>query len=905
MLQGKASPEYSDPAEFFRRTYLTEGLQELLITGINRLTSNGGDPVVQLQTSFGGGKTHSMLAMYHLCGGDIRFEDIFNEEDLLQRVGKVDDRLSASRAVIVGTAFDPTVPRRYADCTTHTLWGEIAYQLGGVAAYRMVETADLTATSPGSDTLFALLDQFGPALIIIDELVAYARNLYGVTERLASGTFESVMTFVQSLTEAVKRSSDALLLVSIPQSEIEVGGEGGQQTLRILSNTIGRVESIWKPVTANESFEIVRRRLFSSDMDYPARDATVNAFTEMYRQNPTDYPRGVGEADYGRRMKAAYPIHPELFDRLYEDWSTLENFQRTRGVLRLMATVIHKLWQENDQSLMIMPSSIPLWNSEIRNEILRYFPERQNWSAIVETDIDGENAKPSQIDRNIPVLGQHFASRRVARSIFMGSAPSVVGQAVRGVDENHLHLAVVQPGERVGTFNDALRRMTNELTYLYSDNTRYWYDTRPTVNRVAQERAEAIPEDDLYQEAERRLRATANDRSDFSAVHIAPHTSADVTDDERFRAVVFSPRYAYNKSDPNSPALIQAKSFLENRGQTLRLNKNVLIFIVADESEAKNWLASIREYLAWKSIEADKETLNLDLQQMRQVSTSLSKAEQNAQARLLQSYAWLIVPTQENPLEAISYPAHRIKGNENFYSRALQKLQENEWLIRNWAPENLQQELQRYLWRDSNHVNTLQLWEYFTRYCYLPRLLNKDVLKASLERGIASADAPFGYAPKVEGDTYKGIVLGKPTSIVFDNEAVIVRPEIARDALSKLSTPVVTPPSDPIATVERSMPIEARGSSDKPMIPTPSPTLKQRKTRYHGSVSLDPQRANHDMGNLVKEVIQHLTGLTATDVEITLEIRATRSEGFDEQTMRTVNENSRTLKFTSHGFEDR
>lgn len=350
VVQGKADPEYGDAKEFFRRTFLTEGLQDLLVTGIKRLTGQGGDPVVQLQTSFGGGKTHSMLALYHILGGQIGFSEIPGGEDIVGRIGAVDDHIEARRAVIVGTAFSSTEPRQYQDCTTHTLWGDIAYQIGGIEAYRVVETADLTGVSPGSDTILQLLENYGPALLIIDELVAFARNLYNVSERLPAGSFDTVMTFVQALTEAVKRSSDSMLLVSIPESDIEIGGEGGKAALDILAKTIGRIESVWKPVTATESFEIVRRRLFSSEMDYAARDAVLSAFREMYASNSGEFPSGAAEGDYLRRMKEAYPIHPELFARLYEDWSTLDRFQRTRGVLRLMATVIHRLWTDNDQS---------------------------------------------------------------------------------------------------------------------------------------------------------------------------------------------------------------------------------------------------------------------------------------------------------------------------------------------------------------------------------------------------------------------------------------------------------------------------------------------------------------------------------------------------------------------------
>ena len=894
VVQGKADPEYGDPQEFFRRTYLTEGLLDLLVTGIKRLTAQGGDPVVQLQTSFGGGKTHSMLALYHLLGGQIGFSEIPGGEDIVGRIGEVDDRLVANRAVIVGTAFSATEPRVHADCTTHTLWGDIAYQLGGIEAYRVVEKADLSGVSPGSDTLLKLMEDYGPVLIIIDELVAFARNLYNAAERLPAGTFDTVMTFVQSLTEAVKRSSDSMLLVSIPESDIEIGGEGGKASLDILAKTIGRIESVWKPVTATESFEIVRRRLFSSEMDYASRDAVLNAFRDMYNGNSGEFPMGVSEGDYFRRMQEAYPIHPELFARLYEDWSTLDRFQRTRGVLRLMATVIHRLWTDNDQSLMIMPASIPLWAATVRNEMLRYLPE--NWPAIVDADIDGEDSKPYQLDKSIPTLGQYAASRRVARSIFIGSAPSVAGQSVRGVEEVRIRLATVQPGEQVAAFNDALRRMSNQLTYLYTDGSRYWYDTRPTVNRIAQDRAQNIHEDLVYQEAIDRLRAVKFRREDFAAAHIAPQNSGDVADEWRARVVVLAPEYGHKKNGSLSQAQEVAKEILENRGNSPRLYRNMLVFIAPDVTNAEAWGMSLREYLAWKSIHDEAEPLNLDAQQRKQVATALKRTEETLLARLQETYSWLIVPSQPDPTGPIEYQAHRISGQDSFYDSATRKLRQSELLIPRWSPDNLRMELDRYLWRDQPHLGIKQLWEYLARYCYLPRLYNEDVLLEAIRDGVMrEADIPFGYATMVASDgTYKGLTLGRSTSIYFDDNATLVRPEVAHEQLEAMrqAQESIKPPPNP-QLIDRQDPI------DDPI----EPAQPQLTTRYHGTVSLDPQRVNREMSMIVEEIIQRLTSLTGTDVEITLEISANRPSGFDDATVRTINENSRTLKFKNHGFE--
>ncbi|NJL57105.1 ATP-binding protein, partial [bacterium] len=478
--------------------------------------------------------------------------------------------------------------------------------------------------------------------------------------------------------------------MSIPESDIEIGGEGGKAALDILAKTIGRIESVWKPVTATESFEIVRRRLFSSEMDYAARDAVLSAFREMYAGNSGEFPSGVAEGDYLRRMKEAYPIHPELFARLYEDWSTLDRFQRTRGVLRLMATVIHRLWQDNDQSLMIMPASIPLWAATVRNEMLRYLPE--NWPAIVDADIDGEDSKPYQIDKGIPTLGQYTASRRVARAIFVGSAPSVAGQSVRGIEEVRVRLATVQPGEQLAAFNDALRRMSNQLTYLYTDGSRYWYDTRPTVNRMAQDRAQNIHADLVYQEAIDRLRAVRFRREDFAAAHIAPQSSGDVADEWRTRVVVLAPEYGHKKNGSLSQAQEVAKEILENRGELARLYRNMLVFIAPDVTNAQAWEQSLREYLAWKSIDDEAEPLNLDAQQRKQVDANCKRTEETLLARLQETYSWLIVPAQPEPTGPIDYQAHRISGQDSFYDRAARKLRQSELLIQRWSPDNLRME---------------------------------------------------------------------------------------------------------------------------------------------------------------------------------------------------------------------
>ena len=899
VLAGTAEPEYQDPLEFFRRTYLTEGLLEMLVSGVKRLTAQGGDPVIQLQTAFGGGKTHSMLALYHLCRGKIALGQVPGGERIGEKVGNV-DLPEANIAVLVGTALDPVRPREYPNATAHTLWGEMAYQLGGREAYAMVEQADLKGVSPGANTLSELLYSFGPCLIIIDELVAYARNLYGV-DRLPSGSFESVMTFAQALTEAVKRSDESMLLIALPESDIEIGGEAGRAVLETLSHVVGRIESVWKPVTATESFEIVRRRLFGSEIDHAARDAVVNAFADMYRNTTAEFPSGVAERDYVDRVASAYPIHPELFDRLYQDWSTLERFQRTRGVLRLMAAVIHQLWTRGDQSLLIMPGTIPLDATPVRNELLRYLPD--TWAAVLDTDIDGPESRPYAIDGSVPALGTYSAARRVARTVFIGSAPSVTEQRVRGVEEVRIRLGCAQPGEPAAVFGDALRRMGAQLTYLYADGTRHWYDTRPTVNKLARDRAQGYHEMEVHSESAGRLRGVPKNR-DFAAFHVAPLETSDVVDEDRARVVVLRPEFSHKRSTAETPGLSQARKLLEGRGAAQRLYKNMLVFIAADEGDGEALASAVRDFLAWQSIHDERDELNLDAQQRRQVANSLQKAGETVDLRVRTAYSWLLVPVQPEPLGPIEFQTSRISGDDNFYDRAARRLRTDGLLIDQWSPDILRMELDRYIWNEGRgwEVGLKQLWEYLARYCYLPRLLDREVVLQAVKDGVSRLDAPFAYATgKSEDGYHTGLVYRELGNIYFDEASILVHPDH-----------VAQPPEPEVCPKCGRQLSECMCKGDKKLCPKCDEPLDvckcddtvKRVKRYYGRVEIDPQRVNKDMALIVEEVVERLTGLVGCEVEISVEINAKRSEGFEESTIRTVSENSRTLKFEQFGFEE-
>src|SRR5712691_4439342 len=551
--RGVGSDEYRVPRDFFQRTFLTHGLRTLLVNALQRLGGSGGDPVVDLQTNFGGGKTHSLLALYHLFSG-APVSDLVGIEPVLQGAG-LSQPPQAQRAVLVGYDLSPGQPRTKPDgCVVTTMWGGLAWPLLGKDGFAMVAEADLQGVSPGSEVLRELFTTAAPCLILIDEWVVYARQSYNVSG-LPGGSFDANLSFAQALTEAAKAAPQTLVVATIPASDTETGGEGGREAAVRLKNIFGRIESSWRPADAEEGFEIVRRRLFQYITEsslFVARDTVAKAFMDLYRSQPQEFPSHCREAEYERRIKAAYPMHPELFDRLYNDWSSIEKFQRTRGVLRLMAAVIHALWERQDASPLILPANVPIDESSVQAELTRYLED--NWMPVIEKDIDGPHSLPLRIDGENANLGRYSASRRVARTIYLGSAPNP-RTANRGLAETQIKLGCVQPGENVAIFGDSLRRLSDQSTHLSLDGQRYWYDTRPTVTRLAQDRAAQLDEEGVLEEIEKRLKVEQGNRGDFARVHVCPASGADIAeDDTSARLVILKAQFTHALRDQQSKA---------------------------------------------------------------------------------------------------------------------------------------------------------------------------------------------------------------------------------------------------------------------------------------------------------------------------------------------------------------
>ena len=317
-----ATAEYQDPALFFQRTFITEGMRLLLdsvvrrLSGVEATQSSSSRPPLAVGRPT---RCWPYITSLKVKRQPATFPGI---PPILDSAG-VTELPKAQVVVLDGNKLAPHMPQKRGRITVHTLWGELAWQLGKEDAYARVKEADESGTSPGKEVLTQLLAAYAPCVILMDELVGYVRQ-FEAGKSFAGGTYDSNLSFIQALTEALKAVPTAVLLASLPESDKEAGSQRGINALRTLEHYFARVQALWKPVATEEAFEIVRRRLFASMNDNRAAAAVCRAYADFYIANSADVPHETQESRYFDRLVQAYPIHPEVFDRLYEDWSTLE-----------------------------------------------------------------------------------------------------------------------------------------------------------------------------------------------------------------------------------------------------------------------------------------------------------------------------------------------------------------------------------------------------------------------------------------------------------------------------------------------------------------------------------------------------------------------------------------------------
>ena len=905
---GRATPEYGDAKSFYERTFITEGMGRLLTQVAQRLNGKGGEPVIQLQTSFGGGKTHTMLAVYHLATRQCALGDLSGIPALLDHAG-VMDVPTAKVAVLDGAAHAPGQAWKQGKQAIRTLWGEMAWQLGGAEGFALVTDADANGTSPGKDVLCALLTQCAPCVVLLDELVVYIRQ-FVESQALSGGTYDSNLSFIQSLTEAAKLVPNAVVLASLPESNSQAGGPRGVAALQALEAIFNRVQALWKTVAPEEAFEIVRRRLFESIRDAKARDVVCRAFADAYVAEGAKVPQETQEARYFDRMMQSYPIHPEVFTQLYEEWTTIDGFQRTRGVLKLMAKVIYRLWQDDNKDLMILPGSLPLYDGSARNELVYYLGP--GWDPVIDRDIDGERAETTVLETKETRFGSVQAARRVARTVFLGSAPSSVTTrpGIRGLDRARVLLGCLQPGQTSSLYADALSRLADQLHYLNSSGdkaqeaTRYWFDTRANLRREMEERKKRFEDGAVRGRMADVLKRLTGNAAFFDGTHIfTPHS--DVPDDGALRLIVLPPEQFFSREESRA-AFDGVLEHVKGHGTTPRYRGNRLLFLAPDHGALTRLRDCIRVALAWNSIVEDVAAMRLVLDnlQAQQAKKELATAEDVLPRVARECYKWLLCPAQDTP--TATKPTVEVfplnTGGAALGPEIERVCIDNVLVITAWSPIHLREELKKLYWKaDKCAMGGMAFWEDTLRYLYLPRLKSRQVLEQAIVKGAGSRDF-FGTAYGQHEGKFDGFKFGD-ANVQLDDTLLLIEPDAAK--AYEAAIPPAIPPG-PIPPGPGPLPPEPGPTLPGPVPPGPTPpgSVPTPKPRaFHGNVAINAATAKMRLVQVADEIIAVLAADPNADVKVTLEIQVGFPSGASDQTKRAVTENAKTLGFKNADWE--
>ena len=732
----KAPLDYRDPAIFLQKTYLTNGLRNLLENVLSRLNGDKGDSMIQLQTPFGGGKTHALLTLYHTIKH-------WKKAKHLESLSGLKEPAGAKVAVFVGTHADAVSGK--------TPWGEIAFQLG---QYDFVKEHDKKRISPGKQVLKKVLHAAGPTLILIDELLEYIVKA-NRAEKLEKITHGQTLAFLQEISELVASTENCCLVTTLPASILERYDEEAEKALQQLQKVSGRVETVYTPVEGMELYEVIRKRLFEDAGDEKTRKQVAQTYFELYQKLGSDVPSETREVEYRESIERAYPFHPELIDVLYERWGSYPTFQRTRGVLRLLAEVVGDLYKRKVSSPLIQSSIVNLENPIIRREFVKHIGNE--FDSVIASDIAGKNAKAPKIDRDMGSEYEKFGiARGIATSVFLYSFS---GAARKETNFPRVRVALLREGIPSTIVGDAISKLEEELWYFHSERKQYSFKNQPNLIRVIADREESITED--------RIRETLKDviqKADGKVmeIYLWPEGSADIPDNKAFKLAILSPDYG----PENSKKLIS--ELLEKAGLGFRVYKNTLFLLLTDTDQYNMVSRALRRYLALKDIQTDKELLStLTKDSQDSLRSKLKDTEKEMPFKILAAYRHLIF-LGEKGIESKDLGIPTIGSSQSLSQRVKQHLIDHEKVLTRLTPKYV---LDKAFGKDEEKKPFKELYDLSLKTPGMPLLDSEDVLRDAIAEGVKHgllgvAEGPEVYykqdiTPSADSEVLRGEVAKK------------------------------------------------------------------------------------------------------------------------------------------------
>ena len=824
---GTAPVVYQDIVSFFDRTYVTDGMRELIRRVVQALNGKESqNRVISLQTGFGGGKTHALISLYHAVKDSRTFRDLGAAQTILE---PEDMPQFENARVAVFTQNTVSVVDGHQvedDIITHTLWGELAWQLGGREGYERVRNADVQMIAPTAQDIKPIIEGATPALILIDELADYCNKASG--KIVGSGTlFTQTNSFIQTLTEVVSSIPKTVLICTLPASAREVASsEIGQEILSSLETRVIRVGSSVKPVDDDEIYEVVRRRLFDRIADDTVINQVAKKYKDMYHNRRDALPAEADRMAYVERIKKAYPFHPELIDLFRIRWGSDSRFQRTRGVLRLLASIVKDLWQRRASLVgtqaLIQTSDVQLENLPTLQSQITSLMGAQ-WDSVMHADVFGTISNAYKLDeQNVGNnIGKFHLASAVTTTVLMASIGS---SSQKGLSLKQLKLCMLKPDAfQHIDIDSTVNQLENIVHYMYRSSIggeqSYWFQSKPNINILINQAKGDIKEDEIYAEVMRMVKQSV---SNVAKVKVLVDPSGDVPEQKQLTFVVMHPKHtvAAGGSISNS-AQYAIKEIAQKRGSSQRVYRNTMLFLVCSEAGKAALSMKLREYLACNKIISEYSS-QLDADQRKDVADRKKQSGDAAKEQLIHAYN-TVVKCERDDLKTIEIRSFATEMAVQISVNTLQELNDNGWVLRRIGLNVINRN--GLMPTVEKPVKVNDVYEAFLRFDDKPMILNAEAITDTVNR----------YCE--EGMWNVGTGAGEPYSRIYHNEHVtflnpqddgywLLDPSVMPKPAGGQPTPTPGPTSVPTPT--------------PPSNPTPTPSTKTyKKVTISGSVPIE------------------------------------------------------------------
>ncbi len=762
---GTAPKDYTDPERFFHRTYMTRTLLDIASQTVRRFAgiTTETSPVFNLTTQFGGGKTHALTLLYHLARLGPEAKELHGVDRILQNA-QIDELVKARTFVFVGTEFSSVTGRGgNGEPLRKTPWGELAWQIGGKEGYELFARLDEKYIPPAGDDLDKLFDKNQAYLLLFDEVLNYVSK-----HRRYHDLAAQFYNFIQTLTEFVRSRDNMVLAVSIPASEMEMNTED-QADYDRFKKLLDRLGKAMMMAAENETKNIIRRRLFDwGGLPKEARKV-IGEYIQWIKEHQSHLNFNIDTAR--QEFEEAYPFHPALLSLFERKWQTLPRFQRTRGILRLLALWVARAYsdgyKQRTKDPLIALGTAPLDDPNFRSAVFEQLGENR-LEAAVTTDIAGrEDSHAIRLDNEaIEAIKNTQLHRKCATTIFFESNGGQTREGLATIPE--IKLSVGEPGLDIGLIDGVLQSLLENCYYLTASNNKFKFSTRENLIKRFTDRKAGVDARQVKELVEETIRKVFNQGRVLDTI-MFPDKNNQITDRPQLSLVVLDPENEY--SEKTTWGFLN--DAIQNYGSTARIFKSAILFAVADTTHAMKEEA--KKYLAWETIYNESSELNLEADQLKQIRANMERARKDLTEQVWRSYKYLILLNRDNELEekdlGLIHSSQARSITELYKNRLIsdgeliEELSPN-FLVRNWPPAFTE-------W------STIGVRDAFFQSPQFPRLTQPDLIKKTISSGVKKG--VLAYVGKSRGK-YEPFYFEEqisPEEIEITDEMFIIKGEEA------------------------------------------------------------------------------------------------------------------------------